>query len=49
MIDHGLRIDCDTDGWWNAVCDCGWQGQPCPGRGEAADDWADHIRDEDDE
>lgn len=44
--DHGFDVRCDDDGWWHAHCDCGWTSEPCPGRGEAADEWADHIRDE---
>lgn len=43
---HGLRTEQDSSGWWIASCDCGWEGDFCPGPGEAADDWADHIENE---
>ena len=39
---HSAEIDVDQDGWWFAVCACGWQGSPCPGREEAEDDYGDH-------
>lgn len=39
---HSAEIDSDEDGWWWAVCACGWQSGPCPGREDATDAWGDH-------
>lgn len=32
----------DADGWWVAVCDCGWSTPGCPEAMIAAQIWGDH-------
>lgn len=33
----------ESDGWDVAICSCGWESPPVPGKDIAADMWADHL------
>lgn len=43
---HSLDLNPDEDGWWWAVCACGWQEGPFDAPDDGMDSYGDHRADD---